>query len=609
MGFLMNDKVTSAIPDTSERSQPATQIKKRSGEPSFAKALFHGRILSEMIVPYPKPNLGEQVLVQMTVDALQKMAREIDLARIEDEKCIPPDVVDKFRQMGLFGLIVPEEYGGFGFSNAGYVQILSALSIIDPSFTATVGAHQSIGLKALLLFGSPEQKQRYLPRLATGEMIAAFGLTEPDAGSDAGSIKTHAELSKDGTYYTLNGSKIWITNGGIARFFTVFARTQQRQKSGELKEGITCFIVTRDMAGFSNGPEEKKLGLVASSTVALNFENVRVPIENVIGEPGRGFKIALSVLNNGRLGLAGACALGAQRLIQMALDHALERKQFGQPLADFGLIQSKFANMIAENFAAEAMVRTTAALMDSGKYDYSLESAMCKIFSTEAEWRLVNECLQIAGGAGYMKEYGYEKVLRDSRIFTIWEGANEVLRLFVGLSGMQGPGEELRELAETFKKPMNDVVHSIGVLSDYGVRWLQRRVKAVEKLEGVHSVFAKEVGMFEHCTAALATETERALRKYGKDIIKNQFVIRRLADIAIDLYATACTLSRASRLIEEKGEAAVGWEISIARAFSRKARRRMAEAIRRMAKNDDGLETQIATGLYQRGLKSDGLFN
>lgn len=585
------------------------------GEPSFAKALFHGRVLPELVLPYPKPRAEEQQLVQMTVDAIEKMGREINVAQIEEEKRLPPEVLQKFREMGLFGLIIPEAYGGFGFSNTAYVQILSALSVVDTSFTATIGAHQSIGLKALLLFGSDAQKEKYLPLLASGEMIAAFGLTEPGAGSDAGSIKTSAKLSEDGTHYVLNGGKIWITNGGIAQFFTVFARTQQPDKNGVLKDGITCFIVTRDSEGFSTGPEEKKLGLVGSSTVALTFENVRVPVENVIGQPGKGFKIALAVLNNGRLGLAGACALGSQRLVRMALDHALQRKQFDRRLADFGLIQSKFANMMIENFAAEAMVHTTAALMDSGKYDYSLESAMCKIFSTEMEWRLVNECLQIAGGTGFMKEYGYEKVLRDSRIFTIWEGANEILRLFVGLSGLQGPGEELREVAEALKQPLQDVVHSIGVLGDYGVRWLRNQVKTrapvktSQALEGIHPLFAKEAAMFQRYTAALASETEKALRRHGKKIIEKQFVVRRIADLATDLFATVCTLSRASRAVEEKGEAGAAWEIAVARAFARKARRRMAENVRRMSTNDDQLEATIANGLYERGLPTNGLFS
>jgi acyl-CoA dehydrogenase family protein 9 len=578
-------------------TKPAAKVE----APSFAKALFHGHILSETVFPFPTPKPEERELLGMVRDSIRKLSKEIDSARIEDEKRIPSDTMQKLREMGFFGLIIPEEYGGFGFSNSTYVQIFGATTLLDPSITATVGAHQSIGMKALLMFGTPEQKERFLPRMATGEWIAAFRLTEPGAGSDARSLNTVAELSADGSHYVLNGSKIWITNGGIAHVFTVFARTYHTDAKGERKEKITCLLVTRDMEGFSSGPEEKKLGLLGSSTTSLHFENVKVPVENVIGEPGKGFKVAMAVLNNGRLGLAGACALGSKKLIQVAMEHAMQRRQFGKTLAEFGLIQSKLAGMAIDTFVAESMVRVTSDLMDRGGYDYSLETAMCKIFCTESEWRVVNEALQIAGGAGYMREYGYEKALRDSRIFTIWEGANEILRLFIGLAGLQGPGQELKEVAKALKRPLADVTRSLGLLSDYGVRWVQRRVSNPGPLKGVHPLFAKEAATFQKYTAYLATESERILLRYGKKIIENEFPVKRLADISTDLFAIACTLSHATSLIADKGEKDVAHEIAMTPAFCRKARRRMAENFRRLDKNDDELEAQISDGLCQRG--------
>ena len=568
---------------------------------SFAKGLFHGRILSNVIFPFPDLRHEEQEILNMTVTAIDKMSRDIAVERFEDERRIPPEILDRLKKMGMFGLIIPEQFGGFGVSTATYVQILSSLGILDPAITVTLGAHQSIGLKALLMFGNSRQQQQFLPQLASGGMIAGFALTEPGAGSDARSLKTTAELSEDGSCYILNGNKIWITNGGIADFFTVFARTFHPDPNGGRKEKITCFIVTRDMKGFSNGPEEKKMGLLASSTTSLHFENVRVPVENVIGEPGNGFKIAMEVLNNGRLGLACACALATKKLNQMAMEHAIERKQFGKRLADFGLIQSKIANMAIDNFVAESMVRMTAHLMDQGGYDYSLETAICKVFCTEIEWRAVNEALQTAGGSGYMKEYGYEKILRDSRIFMIWEGANEILRLFVGLGGLQGPGEQLKEIAQTLKKPLNDVLKSFGVLSDFGVRWIQRRVTTPEKLKGIHPALAAEAATFEKYTTLFSAEAERSLLRLGKAIIHDEFTVRRFADIAIDLYAMVCTLSRVSKIIEEKGAEHSKFEIAIARTFTRKARRRMAENMRRLDKNDDALEVFVAETLYERG--------
>ncbi len=564
---------------------------------SFTKGLFFGKVLSDRIFPYPTTSRDERELLEMTSAAIQRMAQDLDLARIDAEKRMPPEFLQAFREMGLFGLIIPTEYGGIGLSNSGYTQMMAELSRVEPSICATIGAHQSIGMKALLMFGNEEQKQRYLPRLASGEMIAAFGLTEPEAGSDAGSIRTTARLEPDGKHYVLDGGKIWITNGGIADFYTVFARTGDK---------ITAFIVTRDMEGFSNGPEEKKLGLWGSSTTTLTFDGVRIPVENVLGEPGKGFKIAMSVLNNGRLGLAGACCLGIRKLIAIAKEHALTRKQFGKPLAEFGLIESKFAQMAMEAYVGESVVRVTAHLMDDGKADYSLESAICKVYNTEAEWRTANECLQIAGGTGYMAEYGYEKILRDSRIFMIWEGANEVLRLFIGLSGLQGPGEQLKEVSRALRQPMENVIGSLGVLGDFGVRWLQRRVGTPDRLKGVHPLLEKEAVVFETYVARLAEATELILRRHGKDIIHNQFAVKRFADIAIDLYALVCTLSRASAALD--ADPSREHDLNMARAFSRKARRRMAENLRRMRKNDDELEKRIAKHLYQEGLPANALF-
>lgn len=585
----------------------ARSKKKTPPVSSFTKGLFFGQVQSERIFPYPQTPPEERATLEMISDSIQKMARELDLSRLEKEKAMPVEFIDRFKQLGLFGLIIPEAYGGFGLSNSGYVQIMAETSMVDASVCATIGAHQSIGLKALLMFGTEEQKQRYLPRLATGEMIAAFGLTEPEAGSDAGSIRTTATLTPDGKAYLLNGSKIWITNGGIASFYTVFARTHHPERPEGKQNAITAFIVTRGMEGFSNGPEEKKLGLWGSSTTALSFENVRVPLENVIGTPGKGFKIAMSVLNNGRLGCAGSCSLGSRRLIQMGLDHAVGRKQFGKSLTEFGMIQSKFAQMAIDTYVGESLVRMTAHFIDRGDEDYAVESAICKVFNTEAEWRTINECIQIAGGTGYMAEYGFEKILRDSRIFTIWEGANEVLRLFIGLSGIQGPGDELKELSRALKKPLEDLVSSIGVLSDFGVRWLQRKVGPPPRLQGVHETLGKEAAIFEKYTALLSEATELALRKDGKNIVHNQYALRRIADTAIDLYALACTLSRASAALERSPDKAAQ-DLRIARAFCRKARRRMAENLRRMGRNDDSLEKEICASIVEEGLPRNALF-
>lgn len=586
----------------------AKEKKSLETAPSFAKGLFLGRLLSERIVPFPQPNEEEQELVRMTRDAIQKFGETVDVEKIEREKSLDPVLVRSLGEMGLFGLVIPEEYGGLGFSTYAYIQTLAALSIVDTSLTVTVGAHQSIGLKALLMFGTDEQKQQYLPGLATGERIAAFGLTEPGAGSDVRSMKTTATLTEDGSAYVLKGSKIWITNGGIANFFTVFARTLHPDRPEGKQERVTAFIVTRDMEGFSSGTEENKMGLVGSSTTSLHFDDVRVPRENVIGKPGEGFKVAMAVLNNGRIGLAGAVTYGTREVLQRAAEHALQRRQFGREIAHFGLIQEKFATLLAENYAAESMVRLTAHSMDQGDPDYSVETAMCKVFCTESEWTALNEALQIAGGTGYMKEYGYEKILRDSRIFTIWEGANEILRLFVGLSGIQEPGERLKEVSAVLRGPLKDVLLSFGVLTNFGVRWVKQRATA-DRLDGIHPKLDAEKERLEKYVAQFGVAVDWALRKYGKSILEEEQTVARIANIATDLFGTCAVLSRCSHTIENAPEAQWTRELELTRLYCQRAKRRMAKEIRAMEHNDDALVGKVAERFYsQGGFKETGIF-
>src|SRR5919201_3526187 len=253
----------------------------------------------------------------------------IDTRKLDRQGDLSPELLQSLKEMGLFGVIVPEEHGGLGLSNSGYARVMQQVASWDASVAVTLGAHSSIGFKGLLLFGTEAQKKRFLPKLATGEMIAAFCLTEPGSGSDAFSIKTSAK--RDGDFYVLNGQKLWITNGGIADFYTVFAKTTP--DTPQQKGKITAFIVTRDLGGLTHGPLDYKRGIRDSNTPAVFFDNVRVPAANVLGEEGKGFKVAMSILNHGRTGLGAGCVGGQRKLLQLAVAHAAERKQFGRPLA------------------------------------------------------------------------------------------------------------------------------------------------------------------------------------------------------------------------------------------------------------------------------------
>ncbi|HKD19432.1 MAG TPA: acyl-CoA dehydrogenase family protein, partial [Thermoanaerobaculia bacterium] len=380
------------------------------------KSLFAGVIPEDTVMPFPEVDPSERGTVSAFLDSFRAFARDhVDSAAIERDHRIPPDVIRGLADLGAFGMTIPEAYGGYGFSSSAYCRVTEEIGRTDASLGILVGGHQSIGLKGLLLHGTEEQKRKWLPKLATGEMIAAFALTEPEAGSDAASIRTTAVYDAATDSFVLNGTKHWISNGGFAEFFTVFAKDVKLEAKDEHRR-ITAFVVTKDLGGVTPGKEERKLGLKGSSTVPIELENVRVPAFNVIGERGQGFKIAVEILNTGRTSLGAGCIGGSKIMLREAARHATQRKQFQTRIADFEMIRAKFARMVVSTYALESMVYLTAGLIDRGLEDYSLEGACCKIYGTETVWRNINDALQIAGGNGFMEEYPYEKALRDSRI-------------------------------------------------------------------------------------------------------------------------------------------------------------------------------------------------
>jgi acyl-CoA dehydrogenase family protein 9 len=562
-------------------------------EQSFMKSLFHGVIAESVIFPYPEPSQTEGDNLHAMLDSVRKfIASSVDSAKIDREHAIPPEVLDGLKKLGLFGMLIPPAYGGIGASTTTYARVMQEIAGVDPSLAVTLGAHQSIGLKGILLFGTDAQKKKYLPALASGESVAAFALTEPGAGSDAAAIQTRAEQQDDGSYL-LHGSKIWITNGGFADVFTVFARTSPAEEGA--KPRITAFIVERGW-GVTSGPNEQKLGIRGSSTTEVFFDGVRVPPENVLGENGRGFKVAMEVLNSGRLGLASGCVGGCKRLIKMAVERVQERKAFGRPIGEFGLIKDKIATMMADTFALESMTYLTTGLVDGEQTDYSVESAICKIVGSETLWRVVNETLQIAAGIGYMQDYPFERYMRDSRINLIFEGTNEILRCFVALSGMQGPGKELVDVARAMREP----IKGFGLLSDFAIR-KARTALGRERMSRAHPVLNREVVVFEEYTADLAKNVDKVLRKHGKDIAEMQYTQRRVAEMAIDLYGIASVIARTTRAIEKRGEEGARREIDLTMTYVNAAERRLAETVMAFDKNDDELRKAIAAKTYTDG--------
>jgi acyl-CoA dehydrogenase family member 9 len=561
-------------------------------EESFMKSVFHGVIEEGVLFPYPEPGQAETDNLHAMLDSVRRFCTaNVDSAKIDREHSIGDPVIQGLKELGLFGLLIPQEYGGVGLSVTGYARIMQEVAALDSSLAVMLGAHQSIGLKGLLLFGTPEQKKKYLPRLATGEMIAAFALTEPGAGSDAAAIQTRAEASGDG--YVLNGSKIWITNGGYANLFTVFARTSSKDEGAKPK--ITAFLVER-ADGVKNGPNEHKLGIRGSSTTEVFFEDVKVPAGNVLGERGRGFKVAMEVLNSGRLGLASGCVGLSRRLIKMAVERVQERKAFGRPIGEFGLIKDKIAVMMADTYAVESMTYMTTGLVDRNVNDYSVESAICKVFGSETLWRIVNETLQIAAGIGYMQDYPYERLLRDARINLIFEGTNEILRCFIALSGMQGPGRELVEVARAMREP----IKGFGLLSDFAIRKAKTALGR-ERLTLTHPLLNREGVVFEEYTAELAQNVDKALRKHGKNIAEMQYTQKRVADMAMDLYAVASVIARTTKAIHKRGEEGARREIDLTTIFVAEAEHRLAANTKAFDKNDDELRKSVASKAYTDG--------
>ncbi len=563
--------------------------------PSFSKGLFSGLLLDDLIFPYPELDKDEKENLKLVMDTFYKFAEaKIDAAKIDEEAALPVEIIEEMKELGFFGMSIPEDHDGFGLSTTAYARMLEAVATVDGGTVLTLGAHQSIGMKGLLMFGTEEQKKKYLSRLATGELVAAYCLTEPEAGSDAAGIKTKAVRDEEKGVYILNGSKLWITNGGFADFFTVFAKETITDQEGGEKEKISAFIVTRDMQGVSSGKEESKLGIRGSSTAAIFFEDVHVPFENMLGERGKGFKVAMEILNSGRLGLAAGALGGLKALLKITMDHITQRKQFRKFLSEFELIKEKIGQITMDLFAAESMVYLTSALIDRGDVDYSLESAMCKVKATDVVFEGANECLQMAGGAGYMKEYPYERFFRDARINPIFEGTNEILRMFVCLSGIQERGEYLKKIGHALKGP----IKGFGLLTDYATHWLKDRI-STGRIRDVDPSLMNAKVQFEKWAKNLHITTERILMQYGKNIIYREMVSNRMADAAIDLFGMIATISRVDTKIRQSGAESAEGEIRICNTFCEQAWRRVRRNLLMVDNNSDTNIKAIADAVIQ----------
>ena len=344
-------------------------------------------------------------------------------AQVAENDEIPDDLIEEMKALGLFGLSIPEEYGGLGLSMSEEVRVVIELGKTSPAFRSAFGTNVGIGSQGLVMAGNEAQKRRFLPGIASGEIITSFALTEPEAGSDGAGVRTRA--AKDGNQWKLTGGKRYITNADKAHLFTVMARTD-----GDGAGGVSAFLVPADSPGLSVGAHEKKMGQQGAHICDVNFDDVAVPPENMLGAEGEGFKVAMRVLDRGRLHISAMCVGVAERLVTDAVAYATERKQFGQAISDFQLVQAMIADSKTELLAAKALVLETAAKRDAGE-NVILECAAAKLFASEMVGRVADRAVQIFGGAGYVADYGIERLYRDVRIFRIYEGTSQIQQLIV----------------------------------------------------------------------------------------------------------------------------------------------------------------------------------
>ncbi len=566
---------------------------------SFAKSLFLGEIHEELVFPFPRPDPKEQEQIRGLISSLREYCDEnYDPRAVEEQRWVGDETIAALGEIGILGLYVDRKYGGQGLSQTGYSRVFEAIGQIDATLAIVLGVHQSIGFKGIHMFGSDEQKERFLPDLASGRKLAGFALTEPNAGSDAYNIESRAVQQTDGSW-VLNGEKRYIGNGSKGSVFTAFARAEVGGKDRHI-----ALILEKGMEGFEVGERYDTMGLRGNDLRHLYFRDVRVPPENVLGEPGEGFRVAMQILNNGRIGLGTGSVGGAKKLLDLTIEHVSERKQFGRSLAEFELVQDKVGWLVSYLFGLESMCYLTCGLADSGVSDYSLESAICKVSGTEFLWYAVNRSLQLAGGSGYMRDQPYEKALRDTRIYPIFEGANDVMRAFIALTGLKPLGEKLSELGDI---GLDDPIGSIGVLLDYATERVQREVRP-DKITRAHDELTDQAAAISDQVKQLRHVSEKLLREHKKGIIEAQFQQKRLADNIADIYAQIALLSRVGHIFDEQGIEASGQERFIADTFCHRAADRVRGRFDQIESNDDDRVKGIAKLAYKRGSYGYALF-
>jgi acyl-CoA dehydrogenase family protein 9 len=561
----------------------------------FAKGLFFGHFNAPLLFPYPQLKPEEAAITTRTMDEVRAFCEQhIDAAAIDRNAEIPQSVIDGLAKLGVLGMTAPTEVGGRGFSQLANTRIMEIIGGHCASTAVFVNAHHSIGIRALLLFGSEEQKRRWLPPLVDGSKLAAFALTEEQAGSDASNVQTTATPTPDGKAFILNGSKRWITTGGIADVLTVMARTPGTGPNK--KKEITAFLVTPDMPGFKViEARMAKNSIRGTATGRLAFENMLVPAENVLWKHGKGLRIALTVLDFGRTTFGASCTGVAKECVKAAVKQAKSRVQFSQTLGEFELVKKKIAFMAAYAFAMEATTAECASFIDRGFEDYMLETAMLKVWSTDALWQIVNDTMQIYGGKAFFFDEPYERWMRDARLNLVGEGANDVLRAFIAMVGIKPVADSLLKVKNALAHPWRD----LGTLLSFGGNQVWARLLRPDvpvrstRLRGA----ARELGAR---VQEFSLAVQKALFAHREQILFRQYVQERIADAACELYASSCALARLDHLLTSNGNVSESArDVQVGRYFLKLSDRKVRQCLAALSSNDDSETTRTADVVMQ----------
>jgi alkylation response protein AidB-like acyl-CoA dehydrogenase len=540
----------------------------------FVKNLFWGNFRNDLVFPYPAPSAEETARCDQLLAELDEYLRtEHPSIAIDQDQEIPRWVIDRLFQIGVLGMTIPKEHGGLGLGITSYNRVLERIGHSCGSTAVLVSAHQSIGCKAIMLFGSEEQKKRWLPRLAK-DWLSAFCLSEPNVGCDAGGQETRCELSPDGQHYILSGEKKWATSGALSGIFTVMAKQKFRDDSGKETEKVTALVCTPDMPGIDIFQKNRsKCGIRGTWQARIRFTNVRVPRENLLHKEGKGLNVALSCLNYGRCTLSAGMLGGAKMVQDQASKWSRTRYQFGRPLSDFELVKQKLARMAAYTYAMDAVLYMTTGFLDRHDDDIMVETAVCKVFCSEMGWRAVNDGMQIMGGESYMTENEVERVFRDSRINIIVEGANEVMQSFifayggkqlaekmltiqeaVGWNKDEGPGANLSRISRNLSRfPVLKAALALASEVFLGIR------RPAPPVRGVLPELQPQAQRLSTLVREHAHQFKQASKRYDAAIVHRQAVQARLADNAMYLHAFACTLSKLDKdLRAANGHASAG---------------------------------------------------